>query len=168
MKLDEVVSGSVYVDTNVLYMYLRADATHLPTIRTFLDRMVQGAIEVMVGVPVIDELFYRLLLARVRDGTGQNPLNVLRADLAAAIGAHGPLVEGTLRRLMGLPHLHLVGVEVSDLDRMLHNITAFSLLPRDALHLALLQRLRIEAIASDDADFDRVPGLQRHWVINPP
>jgi hypothetical protein len=44
----------------------------------------------------------------------------------------------------------------------------FSLLPRDALHLAIIQRLGITAIASDDVDFDRVAGLNRYWVINPP
>jgi hypothetical protein len=29
MKLDEVVGGSIYIDTNVLYMYLRIDPTEL-------------------------------------------------------------------------------------------------------------------------------------------
>jgi len=33
MKLDEFNCGSVYVDTNILYMYLRVDPSHLPTIR---------------------------------------------------------------------------------------------------------------------------------------
>jgi predicted nucleic acid-binding protein len=50
---------------------------------------------------------------------------------------------------------------------MLENILAFSLLPHDALHLAIIQRLELTAIASDDADFDRVPVLERHWVVHP-
>ena len=56
MRLDELSGGRVYIDTNILYMYLRADATHLPTIRSFLDRIVHGEIEAFVGVPVLDEL----------------------------------------------------------------------------------------------------------------
>jgi predicted nucleic acid-binding protein len=59
-------------------------------------------------------------------------------------------------------------VETTDLDRMLDNIRTFSLLPRDALHTAIIQRLNLTAIASDDTDFDRVQGLERHWIINPP
>ena len=80
MKLDELADGSLYVDTNILYMYLRADPAHLPTLTTFFGRVVHGAIEAFVGLPVLDELFYRLLLARVRDTTGRHPLEVLRAD----------------------------------------------------------------------------------------
>ena len=84
MKLDELADGSLYVDTNVLYMYLRADPVHLQTLTTFFSRVVRGAIEAFIGIPVLDELFYRLLLARVRDATGRHPLEVLRADLAGA------------------------------------------------------------------------------------
>jgi len=51
---------------------------------------------------------------------------------------------------------------------VLENIKNFSLLPRDALHVAIIQRLGLTVIASDDMDFDRVKGLERHWIINPP
>jgi predicted nucleic acid-binding protein len=33
--------------------------------------------------------------------------------------------------------------------------------PRDALHVALMKRYGITEIASDDSDFDRVPGIKR-------
>jgi len=51
---------------------------------------------------------------------------------------------------------------------MLGNITAFGLLPRDALHIAVMQRLGLSEIATDDADFDRMSWLRRHWVFNAP
>lgn len=44
----------------------------------------------------------------------------------------------------------------------------FGLLPRDALHVTLMQRLQITQIASDDTDFDRVVGIERYWIVNPP
>ncbi|MBM4306601.1 MAG: type II toxin-antitoxin system VapC family toxin [Deltaproteobacteria bacterium] len=69
---------------------------------------------------------------------------------------------------MGLPHIHLVSVETEDFFPVLENIKNFSLLPRDALHVAIIQRLGLTVIASDDMDFDRVKGLERHWIINPP
>ena len=58
MKLDEVLSGPVYLDTNVLYMYLRSDPLHLPTLTTFFGRVARGVVEAFVGIPVLDELFY--------------------------------------------------------------------------------------------------------------
>jgi len=168
MKLDEVSRGPVYVDTNILYMYLRLDPTHLSTLKLFLSRIIRGEIEAFVSIPVVDELFYRLLLARVREATDRNPLDVLRENQCEAIAAHGAIIDGSLRKLIGLPHVNLAGVDTSDCDRMLENIRRYLLLPRDALHIAIVQRLGLHSIASDDIDFDRVNGMERHWVINPP
>jgi len=168
MKLDELRHGSVYVDTNILYMYLRVDPAHLSAIRVFLGRIVRGEIEAVVSIPVLDELFYRLLLARVKEVTERNPLDVLREKQAEAIEAHSDVIGGSLRKLTTLPHINLVGVDATDFNSMLENIQTFSLLPRDALHVAIVQRLGLNGIASDDIDFDRVKGIERHWVINPP
>jgi len=168
MKLDELCGGSVYVDTNILYMYLRVDSAHLATIKVFLNRVVRGEIEAFVSIPVLDELFYRLLLARVKEAMDRNPLDVLREKQAEAIGAHSDVIGGSLRKLTMLPHINLVGVDATDFNRMLENIQTFSLLPRDALHVAIVQRLGLNGIASDDIDFDRVRGVEGHWVINPP
>lgn len=168
MKLDKISTGSVYVDTNILYMYLRVDPNHIGTIKAFLEKVVSGQIEAFVGVPVLDELYYRLLLAQLRESAGRNPLDVLRDDVAGAIAAHGGVIETAMRKLVSLPNLNVVGVESTDFDRMMGNIRTFSLLPRDALHLAIIQRLGLAAIASDDRDFDRVEGITRYWVINPP
>jgi predicted nucleic acid-binding protein len=168
MKLDELYRGSVYIDTNILYMYLRVDPAHLSAIKVFLSRIVRGQIEAFVSIPVLDELFYRLLLARVREATDRNPLDVLRENQAEAIDAHSDVIGGALRKLTLLSHINLVGVDTTDFNRMLENIQTFSLLPRDALHVAIVQRLGLNGIASDDIDFDRVKGVERHWVINPP
>lgn len=168
MKLDELAGGDVYVDTNIWYMYLRADSAHQPMLTTFLGRVVRGAIEAFVGILVLAELFYRLLLARVKDAMGRNPLEALRADLPGAIAAHGGAIAPVLRKLMALPHVHLISVEAADFSGMLDNIRTYGLLPRDALHVTIMQRLGLTAVASDDMDFDRVATLIRHWVINPP
>jgi len=168
MKLDEVSRGPFYVDTNILYMYLRVDPAYLSTVKLFLNRIVHGEIEAFISIPVLDELFYRLLLARIKETTDRNPLEVLRENQSEAIAAHSEMIDGALRKLVALPHINLVGVETTDLDRMLRNIRAFSILPRDALHIAIVQRLGLNNVASDDIDFDPVKGVERHWVINPP
>ena len=80
MKVDDVSHGSVYVDTNILYMYLRVDPSHLSTVKAFLSRIVRGEINAFVSVPALDELFYRLLLARIKETTDRNPLEVLREN----------------------------------------------------------------------------------------
>jgi predicted nucleic acid-binding protein len=168
MRLDEGSRGPIYVDTNVLYMYLRADIVYTPIIKAFLERVVCGELEAYVCILTLDELFYRLLLAKVKEATGRNPLDVLREDLPGAIAAHSGPIEAAMRKLMALPHVHLTAVEASAFVSMLENIRAYSLLPRDALHVAVMEHLGLTAIASDDTDFDRVGGVERHWVFNPP
>lgn len=59
-------------------------------------------------------------------------------------------------------------LEKTDFFALLENSRRFGLLPRDALHLAIVQRLGVSAIASDDTDFDRIEGVHRYWMINPP
>jgi predicted nucleic acid-binding protein len=130
--------------------------------------MVRGDIEAFVGVPVLDELFYRLLLAQIKEKTGENPLNVLRRDLPGTLEQYSGSVDSGIRQFITLPHLAVVGVEAMDGERMMDNIRLFKLLPRDALHVAIMQRLNISIIASDDTDFDRVDGFERAWLINPP
>ena len=85
MRLDEVSTGQIYVDTNVLYMYLRTDPDHLGTVKAFFRRVIDGKLDAFVSVPALDELYYRLLLARIRDTTEGNPLDVLRNDVVSAI-----------------------------------------------------------------------------------
>ena len=85
-----------------------------------LNQCLRGAIEAFVGILVLDELFYRLLLARVKDATGRNPLEVLRTDLPGAIAAHGDAIDTALRKLMALPHVHLISVETADFHGMLN------------------------------------------------
>ena len=129
---------------------------------------MRGRIEAFVRIPVLDELFYRLLLARLRDAGGGHPLETLRADRTGAIETYGPAIARALRQLVLLPHVHLVGVDPTDFPRMLENIENHRLLPRDALHIAVMQRLNITALASDDTDFDRVSTITQHWAINRP
>lgn len=167
MKLDELSFGQVYIDTNILYMYLRADPEHLSIIKAFLKRVIAGEIAAYIGVPVLDELFYRLLLARVKDSTGQNPLNSLRQDLVGVLEDHAEPIRDTIQQFLSLPNINVVGVEATDGDSMMANILTYKLLPRDALHLAIMQRLDLNVVASDDTDFDRVAGFSRLWAINP-
>ena len=168
MKLDDLSAEVAYVDTNIFYMYLRADPVYLPAIKRFLKQVINGKVEVYVSILVLDELYYRLLLAKIKETTNRNPLTLLRQAQADMIAAHCADIENPLRQLMVLPHIHLIGGSEDDFELMLNNIKRFSLLPRDALHLATMQRLKISDVVSDDRDFDRIDGVTRHWLVNPP
>jgi predicted nucleic acid-binding protein len=168
MKLDEFESGMIYIDVNIFYMYLRTDEAHRTTLLNFFRKVIAGKIQAYTSVLVMDELFYRLLLGLIKDAHGSNPLDVLRQQRTELITTHAPIIENALRKLIRLPNLHLVGIEGDNFYQMLDNINDYAIMPRDALHFAVMQRLELLDIASDDTDFDRLPEITRHWVINPP
>lgn len=168
MKLEDVVTGRLYIDVNVFYMVLRSDPEHLEALRSFFQRVVKGDIAAYTSVLTMDELFYRLLLGRIKDAFEGNPLDVLRERGEDAVRTYAPEIETALRKLVRLPHLELAAVLPGDVPVMLQSIGALGLLPRDALHVAVMRRLDLYQIATDDRDFDGVPGTTRHWLINEP
>lgn len=168
MRADELTVGRVYGDANLLYMIVRPPAQVETVLRVFVERLIQGPIELYVSPLTLDEALYRLLLARVREVHGGSPLNLLRANSQMLLKSLGSEVVAALQQVLQLPHIYLVGIEATDSHQMLHNMEQHAMMPRDALHLAVLQRLELQDIVSDDADFDRVPGLQRHWILNAP
>jgi predicted nucleic acid-binding protein len=62
-----------------------------------------------------------------------------------------------------LPHVELlsIGAELYPFFRLY--IAKFGLKPSDALHAATVKRHRLDAIASEDRDFDRA-GIKRIWL----
>src|SRR5687768_9517282 len=66
-------------------------------------------------------------------------------------------VEGTMNRALDL--VTIEPVTPSDIAAMLTVIGATGLLPRDAIHLSVMRRLGITAIASDDDAFDGISGI---------
>jgi predicted nucleic acid-binding protein len=62
-----------------------------------------------------------------------------------------------------LPHVELlpIGAELYPFFRLY--IIKFGLKPSDALHAATVKRYRLDAIASEDRDFERV-GIKKIWL----
>ena len=58
-----------------------------------------------------------------------------------------------MRRLLAV--ISLEPVLPADIDAMRREMIATGTLPRDAIHLAVMRRLGLTAIASDDDGFDR-------------
>ncbi len=105
-----------------------------------------------------------MLLALVRDRYGGSPLERLRDDGAAMIAEFYPQITPHLARLRVFPNLILVDVTAPDLEAMDRAIHQYHLRPRDALHLAAMQKVKCFDLASHDADFDRVPIIHRYTL----
>jgi predicted nucleic acid-binding protein len=161
VSLAEFRGTTLYLDTMIPYALLRKIE---PAATELFERIKAGELYAYTSVLTFDELTYRLLLALVRKRYGGAPLSHLRDRKAEMIGEFYPQLAPALARLRAFPNLTLVDVTVADLTRMSDNISTYQLLPRDALHLSAMQACDCFDLVSHDADFDRVPMVQRYTL----
>ena len=89
------------------------------------------------------------------------------AGITRRLNAHPAEVQKLTRFRQAIDDIPRLGVEVLPVDRHLLPLAAslsqlHGLLTNDAVTLACMVDQRIVHIASNDTDFDRVPGLTRY------
>lgn len=156
--LSDFDGSRIYLDTMIPYALLRS--AHEGAM-SFFNAVREGRITALMSALVFDELAYRLLLAFIRDRYSGSPLGHLRRRQGELLLQFAPAVAGLLERLRDIPHVAVLDVQPEDVGAMLEAMIAYSLLPRDALHLAAMRRTGCLDILSEDEHFDRVPGLRR-------
>ena len=152
---------TLYLDTMVPYALLRGLES---SAQELFARVEAGELRAYTSVLTFDELTYRMLLAFIRDQYGSSPLDRLRNNQSRMIAAFYPRLAPHMDRLRTFPNLSLVDVVASDLDVMDEAMRSYHLRPRDALHLAAMQRCGCLDLASNDADFDQVPHVHRYTL----
>ncbi len=61
-----------------------------------------------------------------------------------------------------LPYVKVLPIGLEDYLKAKNNIFRYSLKPSDAIHLGVIENNGLQAIATEDEDFDRVP-IKRVW-----
>lgn len=157
----EFVGDAIYVDTMIPYALLRGLE---PMAQTVFSRVQAGELVAYTSVLTFDELVYRLLLARIRDEYDGSPLDRLRNDEAQMIAEFYPEVSPHLRQLRNFPNLVVVDITSEDVSTMDEAMRQHHVRPRDALHLAAMQKCACLNLLSNDSDFDRVSRIQRYYL----
>ncbi|MBN1582629.1 MAG: type II toxin-antitoxin system VapC family toxin [Anaerolineae bacterium] len=152
---------ALYLDTMVPYALLRGLE---PSAQELFARIEIGEIKAYTSVLTFDELAYRMLLASIRDQYDGSPLDQLRNHQVEMIAEFSPRLTPHLNRLCAFPNLFLVDVTASDLDIMNEGMCLYHLRPRDALHLAAMQKCDCLNLVSNDVDFDRVSKVCRYTL----
>jgi len=160
-SLTDFAGHTLYLDTMAFYVFLRSSE---PAAQRLFARIETGDLRAFTSVLTFDELTYKLLLALVRNHYPGSPLEHLRDQEQAMIAEFYPRLAPLLEQLLTYQHLTLVDVTTADVTRMGENIGRYHLRPRDALHLAAMQACNCFDLLSHDADFDRVPTVQRYHL----
>ena len=158
-SLASFTGAVLYLDTMIPYALLRGLD---PAARDLFARIETGELQAYTSVLTFDELAYRMLLALIRDQYDGSPLEQLRDNEEQMIAQFYPQIAPHLARLRTFPNLCLVEVTSTDLVVMDEAMSLYHLRPRDALHLAAMQRCDCFQLVSHDSDFDRVPHVQRY------
>lgn len=161
LKFADLGEKVVYLDTTAYYQLMRgfsADAVAL------FDAVEKERVTAYSSVLAFDEVAYRMVLALIRDKYGKSPLDRLRQSKRQMMTEFYPQVESRLRLFHGLSNLTVLPVTSDDLVSMHRNIRQHNLLPRDALHLAAMQKANCFHLVSQDGDFDHIPGITRYTL----
>ena len=159
--ISQFVGNDLYLDAMIFHMLLRGQN---PISESLFQRIESGDIQAHTSVLTFDELAYRMLLALIKDRYKGSPLENLRQNQTTLIGELYPQLEPPFTKLYHFPNLSIHEIAAVDLIAMQGNIREYHLLPRDALHLATMQKCRCFQLASHDSDFDTVPFIQRYTL----
>jgi predicted nucleic acid-binding protein len=128
-----------FLDTNILLRHIcQGDAVRSPKASALISRIERGALAVQTSDVVVFEAVFTL----------QHSYRFVRAAIA---GALLPIIE--------LPGVALPGKE--QYRAVFELFVAGGLGFADCYHVVLMRRLGISEILSFDAEFDRIPGLER-------
>ncbi len=152
---------ALYLDTMIPYALLRGLD---PTAQALFTRIQAGEILAYTSALTFDELAYRLLLALIRDYYGSSPLDYLRRDEEKMIAQFYPGIAPHLAQLQKFPNLTVVEVTLLDVEQMNKLMLQYHLKPRDALHVAAMQKSNCAVLVSHDTGFDRIPIIQRYTL----
>ncbi len=163
MTFDDLAAGaSVFVDANVLTYYFQPHPIHGPACARLVERIEKGQLVGFTATHVLSELAHRLmsieaisLLGWPAQGIGNrlrtNPAEVQK--LVSFRQALDNVLQSKMQVLTIAPALLAAGAVLCQRVGLLSN---------DGLIVAVMEANGLTNIASNDTDFDRVPGLTRY------
>ena len=149
----------LYIDANI-FVYASDGASR--ECRDLLERCGRRELDAFTGTHVLLEVAHRLMMIEAVDKGLVTPGNVpsklkRRPELASQLNDHSDAIRSILNT--GIYVLQ-VDAEILEISSDLRMQTGF--LVNDSVSLAMMQRRRIPAIATNDRDFQRVNWLEVH------
>lgn len=158
--LDAALPGLLYWDASFLVHATYPAGRYYQACYGFLERLgsAENTLSCISTLALDETIFALIRLKVIEDHLGQGFWDVYRKVPNVILPYLGEL--GTLvHRLSVDPRIRLVGTEREDMLTALELMDDYALLPRDAMHLAVMSRLGIDSLVTTDDDFLPVDGL---------
>jgi predicted nucleic acid-binding protein len=159
MPLDAPDGTHCFIDATILHYALIPTFDASPFCLAFLDRAIAGHLSLSVSLQVLGDVLHKAMTSEAARLTGRDQ-NKMVGYLKRHPEVIGQLVEWPL----ALQRLEVVPMQIlpTSID-LFYEVTKIAqthgLLTNDALIVALMQRHGITHLATNDDDFDRVPGI---------
>jgi predicted nucleic acid-binding protein len=159
MSLDMPDGTTVFVDANILHYAVIPTPPFSEHAYALMDRLSAGTITGVVSFQILADAQHKAMMSLLASQYG-----LPRPKLIGWAKQH----PAEVKALAGLPEavelLQSANVEILPLDNVLlidasHIAVQHGLLTNDAIIVALMQRHGIVNIATNDDDFDCVPGI---------
>jgi predicted nucleic acid-binding protein len=166
MTFDDIPVGLViFVDANPLLYYFTAHPRYGSACQKLLDRIEKKEITGFTSATVLTEVVHRLMTIEAC----QRFIWPVRG-IAQRLRRHPAEVQQLSRSRQAVDEITLIGLDVlpvgkNDISLASDISRQTGLLCGDALVIAIMQSHGLVHLASNDADFDRVPGLTRYAPI---
>jgi predicted nucleic acid-binding protein len=159
---DIPAGAAVFVDANTFIYYFSPDPKLGPPCEQFLERIENRELEGYTSAHVVSEVAHRLMTLEACAVFGWP-----YPGIAARLRNHPSEVQQLVRYRQAIDEITLFNVQVLSVTgpqvSQAANISRQTgLLSSDALIVAVMREANLTCLASQDADFDRVPALTRY------
>jgi predicted nucleic acid-binding protein len=152
----------LFLDANTLVYYFTADLRYGAACLQLMDRIARQEIHGVTSAHVVLDTAHRVVTLEAIHVAGSPAKGI-----AAHLRQHPAEVQKLIRFRQAVDLVPQIGIQVISLDFALVSAAAarsqqYGLLTGDALVVAVMQAHGLTHLASNDADFDRVPGITRY------
>ncbi|OYT29750.1 MAG: hypothetical protein B6U94_07450 [Thermofilum sp. ex4484_79] len=99
-----------------------------------------------------------MTVKKIEEKFKENSLREIKENRENYWGVSHYIEEG-INIILGIEEVKIISVESHHIEEAFYYMKNYYLLPRDALHVAIMLSIECKNIASADSDFDRVPSI---------
>ncbi len=163
MTFNGISSGAaIFLDANCLVYAVFNDPRYGPACQRLLERIDNQDIQGFTSAHVLSEMAHRVMTLEAA-----TRFNRSLTGMTNWLRRHPTEVQQLIRHRQAIDEVQVSKVQVLPVERIEVSraadiSVACGLLSSDALIVTVMQRHGLYQLASNDADFDRVPGLTRY------
>ena len=163
MTFDHIPPGvALFLDANTLVYHFTNEPSYGPSCTGLVKRIEQRELRGFTSTHALADLAHRLMTLEAINLMGWPP-----AGIAARLRRHRQEIPKLKAYQQAIARIPLLGIQTLPVSLQLVEAATllseqYELLTGDALIVAVMQNHGLANLASNDADFDRVPGLTRY------